>query len=160
MFSPLKSTKEKRKTNKAPKTTKESWKQTEQGVADFLNNVPSLNEARRSRRSGAMWFEKGDVVDNVVFNESKDRAGTKLVNGDRSFNIRKTWIDKAQQEALDEGKPMLFTAKFKDDPPDRILALMFMSDMAELITHYKALKFELELKEKQIEKLKKDLKKK
>ena len=40
----------------------DSWKDLEQQVADKLNNIPTIKEARRSRASGALWFEKGDIV--------------------------------------------------------------------------------------------------
>ena len=36
----------------------DSWKDLEQQVADKLNNIPTVQEARRSRASGALWFEK------------------------------------------------------------------------------------------------------
>ena len=56
----------------------DSWKDLEQQVADKLNYVPTIKEARRSRRSGALEFETGDVVDSILHTECKERKGNEL----------------------------------------------------------------------------------
>lgn len=153
----LKTAKKLQSKPKAKLKVDKDWKRAEQETANFLNDLPTIESARRSRRSGAMWFEKGDVIDNVVHIETKTRQANKNVRENKqSFSIKREWIEKAAEEAQMLDKPLLLTARFKDDPPEKLLGVMLMSELSELITHYKVLSHELEIKDKIIEKLQKE----
>ena len=82
------------------KTTQadDSWKDLEQQVANKLNNIPTIQEARRSRASGALWFEKGDIVDSILHPECKERKGNELKSGEKSISIKREWLEKASEE--------------------------------------------------------------
>lgn len=94
---------------------KNSWEDLEETVANELNNVPTIKEARRSRASGALWFEKGDVLDSILNVECKERKGNELKGGDKSISIKKTWLTKAKEEAMDNDRIMVLPFRFKGD---------------------------------------------
>ena len=75
---------------------KDSWKSLEQDVANKLNQVPTITEARRSRCSGALWFEKGDIVDDILHPECKERTANELKSGEHSMSIKREWLEKAK----------------------------------------------------------------
>lgn len=111
-------------------TSDDSWKDLEQQVADALNSVPSIRDARRSRASGALWFEKGDIVDKILHPECKERAAEK------SFSVKKEWLEKAAKECQYENKEMCLPFRFKGD--DQIYVIMRNQDLMELVTMMKA----------------------
>ena len=55
-----------------------SWESLEQDVSNKLNQIPTISEARRSRASGALWFEKGDIVDDILHPECKERTPNEI----------------------------------------------------------------------------------
>ena len=114
----------------------DSWKNLEQEVADALNEVPTIQEARRSRASGALWFEKGDVIDDIVAPECKERKGSDLVGGDKSLSFKREWLTKAREEAQENDKIMILPFRFKEDPNTYIA--MYSEDIYELINIAKA----------------------
>lgn len=79
--------KKKKVFNKSVADSKDSWKDLEQSVADKLNAMPTMKEVRRSRGSGNSWFEKGDVLDEILNLECKERKGSELIGGDKSFSL-------------------------------------------------------------------------
>lgn len=127
---------------------KNSWENLEQEVADSLNNVPSIQDARRSIRSGALWFEKGDIVDEILHPECKERTGRQLKSGDQSISIQKLWLEKAADECKSNSKTMCLPFRFKGD--NKIYTIFEHNDIAELITLMKAYIKDNELKAQQI----------
>lgn len=127
---------------------KNSWENLEQEVAESLNNVPSIQKARRSIRSGALWFEKGDVVDEILHPECKERTGRQLKSGDQSISIQKLWLEKAAEECKYNNKFMCLPFRFKGD--DKIYTIFEHNDIAELVTLMKAYIRDNELKTQQI----------
>lgn len=114
----------------------DSWKDLEQQVADSLNRVPTIQDARRSRASGALWFEKGDIVDTILHPECKERTGRDLVGGDKSMSIKREWLEKAAEECQFEGTTMCLPFRFKGDK--NIYCVFKQDDIATLITTMKA----------------------
>ena len=136
---------------------KNSWENLEQEVAESLNNVPSIQEARRSIRSGALWFEKGDVVDEILHPECKERTGRQLKSGDQSISIQKLWLEKAADECRNNSKTMCLPFRFKGD--NKIYTIFEHEDISELITLMKAYMRDNELKTQQIKALEEQLNK-
>lgn len=130
----------------------DSWKDLEQQVADKLNNIPTIQEARRSRASGALWFEKGDIVDAILHPECKERKGNELKSGEKSISIKKEWLEKATEECMFEDKTMCLPFRFKGD--ENIYCIFKNDDIATLITTMKAYMIDNELKDKEIQRLK------
>lgn len=133
-------------------TADDSWKDLEQQVADKLNNIPTIQEARRSRASGALWFEKGDIVDAILHPECKERKGNELKSGEKSISIKREWLEKAAEECKFEDKTMCLPFRFKGD--ENIYCIFRNDDIAELITMMKAYMLDNELKDREIERLK------
>lgn len=138
--------------NRTVAIEKDSWKDLEEQVVIKLNNIPSAKDARRSRASGALWFEKGDVVDEILHPECKERKGNFIQNGaDKSFSIKKSWLEKAKAEAVFDNKIMCLPFRFKEDT--NIYNVMMFDDIAELVSHYKQIKQENEILRLQLEAL-------
>lgn len=140
-------------------TSDDSWKDLEQQVADKLNNIPNIKDARRSRASGILWFEKGDVVDTILHPECKERSGNFLKGGDKSMSIKREWLEKAKQECQFSQKTMCLSFRFKGDT--NIYCIFDNDDIANLITMMKAymenndkLNALLEIKDLEIQRLK------
>lgn len=141
----------------------DSWKDLEQQVADKLNNIPTIQDARRSRASGALWFEKGDVVDDILHPECKERSGHELKGGDKSMSIKREWLEKAREECRLTQKTMCLPFRFKGD--SRIYCIFDNDDIASLIVTMKSymldnerLTVALQAKDLEIERLKEMLK--
>jgi hypothetical protein len=107
-----------------------SWEDLEQTVVNKLNDVPTIQEARRSRASGALWFERGDVVDSILHPECKERTAEK------SFSIKREWLEKAVNECKYSDKFMCLPFRFKGD--DQVYTVMRNEDIMELVTLMKA----------------------
>lgn len=144
------------KANKKYNDTKDSWKSLEQEVASKLNDIPSIAEARRSRRSGALEWESGDIVDNILHPECKERKGNDLKAGEKSFTIKKEWIEKASKECECTDKTMCLPFRFKND--ESIYAVIKFDDLAGLVNSIKAYMLDNEILYKEIAKLTKDKK--
>lgn len=129
-----------------------SWEDLEQQVADKLNDVPTITEARRSRASGALWFEKGDIVDTILHPECKERKGNELKSGEKSISIKREWLEKAAEECQFEDKTMCLPFRFKGD--SNIYCIFQNNDIATLVTTMKAYMHDndvLRMKIKQLE---------
>ena len=144
--------------NKNERSKENSWEDLEESVAQALNNVPDIQQARRSRRSGALWFEKGDIVDALVHPECKERSGNELKSGTKSMSIKKEWLDKSKEECKYNQKTMCLPFRFKED--ETTYCIFEMNDIAELITICKAYMHDNDLKDAEIQALKEQLKKK
>ena len=129
-----------------------SWEDLEQQVVDKLNNIPTIKEARRARASGALPFEKGDVIDDILHPECKERKGKELKSGEKSISIKKEWLEKAANECKFEDKTMCLPFRFKGD--SNIYCIFNMDDIISLVTTMKAYINDNELKDKEIERLK------
>ena len=127
---------------------KNSWENLEEEVAASLNNIPTIQSARRSIRSGALWFEKGDIVDEILHPECKERTGHQLKSGDQSISIQRLWLEKAAEECKGNSKTMCLPFRFKGD--NKIYTIFEHNDIAELITLMKAYIQDNELKAQQI----------
>ena len=132
-----------------------SWEDLEEQVAKKLNNIPTITEARRSRASGALWFEKGDIVDNILHPECKERKGNELKSGEKSISIKKEWLEKAAEECKFEDKTMCLPFRFKGD--ENIYCIFKNDDIATLITMMKSYIRDNELKDMEIERLKQEI---
>lgn len=116
----------------------DSWKDLEQQVADRLNQIPTTKQARRSRMSGALPFEKGDIVDDILMPECKERIGNIASDGAvKSFTIKREWLEKAKSEAEEQNRVMTLPFRFKGD--DAIYAVTEFEDIASLVTTMKSL---------------------
>lgn len=135
--------------------SEDSWEDLEQTVADQLNMVPTMQEARRSRASGALWFEKGDIVDSILHPECKERTGRALKSGTRSMSIQREWLEKAKEEVRHSNKIMCLPFRFKEDANTYVI--FDFDDIAELIQYTKAYLMDNQVKEKEIELLKKQI---
>ena len=113
-----------------------SWEDLEDQVALKLNQVPNIKEARRSRASGALPFEKGDIVDSLLHPECKERKGSELKTGAKSMSIKKEWLEKAKEEVKHSDKRMCLPFRFKED--DAIYVIMDFEDLADLTQTAKA----------------------
>lgn len=134
----------------------DSWKDLEQKVADKLNRIPTIKEARRSRRSGALEFETGDIVDSILHPECKERKGRTLKTGEKSFTVQKLWLEKAKHECENNDKKMCLPFRFKGD--NNIYVIMDINDLTDLSTTLKSYAIDNETKEKEIFELKRMLK--
>ena len=132
-----------------------SWENLEQEVADSLNNIPDIKDARRSIRSGALWFETGDIVDDILHPECKERTGRQLKSGDQSLSIQRQWLEKAADECKNNNKTMCLPFRFKGD--SKIYTIFEHNDIAELITLMKAYIKDNEEKAQQIKVLEEKL---
>jgi hypothetical protein len=110
-------------------SSKDSWKHLEQSVANDLNALPTYREAARQVRSGAIWFLPGDVNDNDILIECKER--TQESGGQKTFSIKKDVLDKIIEEAkMDRKFPgMVFRYKGEEDrygvlPWEELLSLI------------------------------------
>ena len=127
-----------------------SWEDLEQQVADSLNKIPNIQEARRSRASGALWFEKGDIQDAILHPECKERTAEK------SFSVKREWLEKAAEECKMSEKTMCLPFRFKGD--DKIYCIFEQNDIAQLITMMKAYMLDNDRMRKELETLKKGVK--
>lgn len=126
----------------------DSWKNLEQETADALNDIPKIEEARRSRASGALWFEKGDVIDELVSPECKERQGNVLKGGDKSLSFKREWLTKAREEAQESDRTMILPFRFKSDPNTYIA--MYSDDIYNLITTAKSFMHDNDIKDAQL----------
>ena len=131
------------KSKKSFNNTKDSWRSLEQEVSMQLNNIPTIQEARRTRRSGALDFEQGDVLDSVLHPECKERTGSTLKSGEKSMSIKKEWLEKAAKECEGMDKTMCLPFRFKGD--DEIYTIIKFEELASLVTLLKAYIIEDEL---------------
>ena len=143
--------------DKKVSNSSDSGKDLEQTVADQLNSIPTMREVRRSRGSGNKRFEKGDVLDEILNLECKERKGNELTGGDKSFSIKRSWLEKAAEEASIEGKITALPFRFKND--ENIYIIMQDCNIIELVNMCKAYKHDNEIKQREIELLKKQLNK-
>ena len=136
---------------KKDRAKKDSWKSLEQDVANKLNQIPTITEARRSRCSGALFFEKGDIVDDILHPECKERTATELKSGEHSISIKREWLEKAKEECRTTDKTMCLPFRFKED--ENIYCIFDMNDIAALVTTMKAYIQDNQLKEAEIKRL-------
>jgi hypothetical protein len=141
--------------NKKVAAADDSWKDLESTVADKLNRVPTMKEARRSRASGALWFEKGDIVDEILHPECKERKGRELKGGGKSISIQRLWLEKAKEECRASNKIMVLPFRFKED--ENIYGIFDFDDIADLVTTTKAYIMDNDMKAKEIELLKEEV---
>lgn len=132
-----------------------SWENLEEDMVNGLNNVPTIQEARRSRGSGNTWFEKGDVLDSFVTMECKERKGNELKSGEKSMSIKREWLEKATEEAHLNDRVMALPFRFKGD--DKSYIIMESNSIIELLTTLKAYQKDNDLKSREMELLKKKL---
>lgn len=135
------------------KNADNSWELLEEDMVKELKKIPTMPEIRRAKASGALWYEKSDVIHNILQLECKERTGTLLANGEKSFSVKKEWLTKAEREALDEGKTMALPFRFKGD--DDTYIIVKSDSLIELVNHINAYIRDNKLKDAEIEVLKK-----
>ena len=87
--------------------------------------------------SGALPFEKGDIVDDILMPECKERIGNVAVDGAvKSFTIKREWLEKAKNEADEKNRTMTLPFRFKGD--ENIYTVTQFEDIATLVTMYKS----------------------
>lgn len=123
------------KTTKSDLLRKDSWKNLEEVVREKLNQVPTIKEARRQLRSGGLWFAPGDVIDDVLLVECKERD---LVDaeGRKYFSIKKAVLDKiiAEAQQMKRFPGLVFRYKGEED----VYAVMRFDDLVQLVHLLKA----------------------
>lgn len=67
-------------------------------------------EARQAMASGALWFQKSDVITNKFRIECKTK-----VKPSKQMTIKKEWLDKISEEAFYSGKIGLLAFSFGDN---------------------------------------------
>lgn len=125
------------------KDSKKSWNNMEQEVANNLNAIPTTKQymsAHRQPRSGAISGLEGDIIDDILLIECKERASE--VSGKKSITIKKDWLDKIDKEAKSNGKTPCFCFRYKDD--SEIYAIINYKEITNLITNYKYLLAEVD----------------
>lgn len=153
-----KSAGQKKTRSSTPASTKDnSWEELEDRVAEELNRIKPLDQARRARASGALWFEKGDVLDTLLHCECKERSGNDLKGGNKSMSIQRDWLEKAKEETRFNHKTMCLPFRFKGD--EQIYAIFEFNDMAELVQTAKAFMEDNERLEQENKFLKQEYKK-
>ena len=132
-----------------------SWEDLEEDMVRELNSVPTIVEARRARGSGNQWFEKGDVLHSILKLECKERTGNELTGGDKSISIKKSWLTKATEEAIDDDRIMALPFRFKGDEVNYII--MEASNIIELVNMIRSYQQDNDIKAKEIQLLKEKL---
>lgn len=132
-----------------------SWEGLEEDMVNELNKVPTMQEARRARGSGNTWFEKGDVLHSLLKLECKERTGNELSGGDKSISIKKSWLTKAEEEAVADDRIMALPFRFKTDDVNYII--MEACNIINLVTMIKAYEQDNDMKAKEIQLLKEQL---
>ena len=138
----------------ADRNKKNSWEYLEQDVTNKLNKVPTITEARRALASGALPFEKGDIVDTILHPECKERTATELKSGEHSISVKREWLEKAKNECKMNSKTMCLPFRFKGD--ENVYCIIDMDDLAELVCLMKSYIQDNELKEMQLRELRKE----
>lgn len=100
-----------------------------------------------------LWFEKGDVLHSILGIECKERKGNELKGGDKSLSVKRSWLEKAKEEALDENKVMALPFRFKGDRTNYII--MEAEEIISLVNTVVAYQRDNDIKAKEIELLKK-----
>lgn len=67
-------------------------------------------DVRRTMASGALWFQKSDVVTNMFRIEAKTK-----IKPSSSITLKKGWFDKIEREAFESGKIGLIAFSFGDN---------------------------------------------
>lgn len=135
--------------------SEDSWKDLEEDMVRELKKVPTLSDIRRTRGSGNQWFEKGDVLDMILKLECKERTGNELSGGDKSMSIKKSWLEKATLEAMEDNKVMALPFRFKNDDKNYIIMEAF--NITDLVNYLKAYKIDNDIKEQEINFLKEEI---
>ncbi len=126
----------------------ESWKQLEKQVVAEFKAVPTLKEYDNTHRtpgSGNLWFAPGDVVDDVVLAECKER-GTVTARGEKTISIPKQHLDKIMEESKGFGYPVYI---FRYSKSEDIYFTQKFEVLVEMVHEIKVLRRErLRLEEK------------
>ena len=85
---------------------KKSQKQ-EQRITKSLQEIKE--EAKQTMNSGAIWFDKSDVVSKNFRVEAKTK-----IKPSKSITIKKEWLDKIEKEAFLTGKTPALAFSFGD----------------------------------------------
>lgn len=132
--------------------TEASWEELEQHSANILNAVPTFREAKRTIRSGALWFQPGDVIDEKLLLECKER-GTVTAKGEKTFSILKNVLDKVIEEARSSHRFPGLVFRYKDDTESYVVQPF--NDVIHLVHLIKAYETEIDILKKENEFLKK-----
>ena len=120
------------------KPVRKSWEKLEQDVADKLSPT---KESYRQAGSGNKWYAPGDIVDEILLLEAKER-GTITSKGKKTISIEKEWIEKITEESSGSGKFPGVVFKFKDDNKEYVI--LNFNDLCTLIHELKILRKEHE----------------
>ncbi len=120
----------------------------EEYVRDHLNAIPTIKEywGRRTRGSGNLWFDPGDVNDIVLLVECKERA-TINSKGEKAISITKTMLEKILHESKGTGKYPAFAFRLKNDPSGRTYMVNEFGVICEMVHEIKILRHEYKTKE-------------
>lgn len=133
--------KQKQKSRVVPTdNSKKSWRQLEQSSANKLSSVPTIADARRQFGSGNKWYAPGDIVDNILLLEAKERDQI-TTRGERYISIHKEWIEKIISEARGTGRYPGLVFRFKGD--NNSYAIMEFDALCEMVHEIKLLREEI-----------------
>ena len=141
--------------NKKRANEKDSWKTLEEDMVTELKKIPTMHNVRRTRGSGNQWFDTGDVIDELLKLECKERKGNELSGGDKSISIKKSWLNKATEEAALDDKIMALPFRFKGDDVNYII--FNSNDILELVNLAKAYRIDNDAKANEIKLLKEEV---
>jgi len=120
-----------------------TWKNKEGMVARKLSAIPSAYEmeSRINPGSGNQMHRPGDVLDDVLHIENKERQAHFTAKGQKQITIKLDWLNGCIAEATGIGKFPAVT--FSTVGSDRIYALMDFNDLASMAHEIKYLRTEL-----------------
>ncbi len=120
-----------------------SWRNAETQGTLTVNAMPSAveMEAKINPGSGNQTHRPGDFLDDVIFNETKERKPIITGGGKLSITIEKGWLDKAIAECKGRGKFPVVNFKLKDT--DDLYSFSKFDTIAEMVQMIKYLKNEL-----------------
>lgn len=112
-------------------------------VRDNFNNLPTVKEweARRQLGSGNIWFMPGDVADNVMLAECKER-GTTNSKGEKSISIPKAMMEKIIEEAKIYNTYPVLVYRYKGDTSGRTYFVQEFEVLCEMVHEIKYLRHE------------------
>lgn len=82
--------------------------------------------------SGSMWFAKSDVVTKNFRIEAKTK-----IKPSRQMVIKKEWLDKIREEALETGKIPVLAFSFGENTDYFVLEARDFYELAEILNNYK-----------------------
>lgn len=115
----------------------------EEYVAANFNNLPTVKEweARRQLGSGNIWFMPGDVADDVMLVECKERSTT-TSKGEKSMTIPRSMMLKIIEEAKTYNTYPALVFRYKGDESGRSYFVQDFDILCDMVHEIKILRHE------------------